>query len=348
MKTTFVSTYAVSNATRQSVMKMQAELVKLQEELSSGRKADIGLALGPRAGQSVSLRQERASLQTFLDSNAVASLRLSATQDALQSIAASAHDFLNTLVVAKSDATLGAITAARGAERLEGLLARLNGTQNGEYLFGGINTGERPIADYTDPASAPRLAVAAAFQARFGMTQSDPAVDTISPADMQAFLDAEFADLFEEPQWSALWSNAADEPLESRISSAEAVITGATVNQPEMRKLAMVYTMVSDLGLAGLSQGAYSTVVSAATGAMGEALQGVTVTQAALGYSEQAIASANSRLSIQKDILDTHVGELEGIDSFVLSMRVTSLLTQIETSYALTSRIQKLSLLNYL
>lgn len=348
MKTTFVSTYAVSNATRQSVQKMQAELVTLQQELSSGRKADVGLALGARTAQTVMLRQERAGLQTLLDSNSIAGLRLSATQSAYDSLAAGAQDFLNMLVVAKSDPAQAAVTQQRAKDRLAALTAQLNVTQNGEYLFGGLNTGEKPLTDYADSASPARLAVAAAFQAKFGMSQNDAAVGSISATDMQDFLDNEFNALFQDPNWEGLWSAAAAEPLKSRISGSEQVTTGASANQGELRKLAMVYTMASDLNLPGLSQASYQAVLARATETIGEALRGVTETQADLGYSEQALASANTRLSLQRDLLDTHVGKLEGVDPYELSTRVSSLLTQIETSYALTARIQKLSLLNYL
>ena len=106
--------------------------------------------------------------------------------------------------------------------------------------------------------------------------------------------------------------------------------------------------MVSDLGLAGLSSGAYSAIVETATGLLGSAIQGVTSTQAQLGYSEQAISDANERMAIQKDVLDKHIGGLEGIDPYEASTRINNLLTQIETSYALTARIQKLTLLDYI
>ena len=56
MKSTFVSTAAVSQAMRYSLMRAQSELTKAQKEVSTGRFADIGLALGSRTGQSVSLR----------------------------------------------------------------------------------------------------------------------------------------------------------------------------------------------------------------------------------------------------------------------------------------------------
>lgn len=348
MKTTYVSTQGVANATRRSILQMQSELATLQKEISTGRAADVGLTLGPRTGQTVALRRDSASLQTLMDSNAVADLRLSTTQGTLGNIASDAQGFLGVLVAAKGDPTGAAATAQRASERLASLTGMLNTSQNGEFLFAGINTGAKPFADYSANGSAAKQAVANAFQTHFGFAQGDPAAANITAADMQDFLDNDLAPLFADPAWRANWSSASDQPVTSRISTAETVTTGATANDPPLRKLAMAYTMVSDLGLASLSQAAYAAVINKAADLVGGAIDGVTSTQAQLGYSQQAVTDANSRMSEQKDTLETHIGTLEGIDPYEASTRINSLLTQIETSYALTARIQKLSLLDYL
>ena len=58
MKSTFVSTAAISQAMRYSLMRAQSELTKAQKEVSTGHFADIGLALGSRTGQSVSFERD--------------------------------------------------------------------------------------------------------------------------------------------------------------------------------------------------------------------------------------------------------------------------------------------------
>jgi flagellar hook-associated protein 3 FlgL len=348
MKTTFVSTSGVANATRRSVLEMQSELAKLQKEISSGRASDVGLALGSRTGQTVALRRDSASLQTLMDANAVAGLRLSTTQDTLGSIASDAQRFLGTLMQAKDDVRGASATAQQAGEKLTSFTGLLNTTQNGEYIFAGINSGAEPISDYSAPASPAKQAVANAFLAHFGFAQGDPAAASITSADMQDFIDNDLAPLFADPAWATNWSTASNQPVTNRISTAETVTTGVTANDSAMRKLAMAYTMVSDLGLSSLSEGAYGVVISSATDLVGEAIEGVTSTQARLGYSQQAVTDANTRMSKQKDVLEAHVGSLEGIDPYEASTRINSLLTQIETSYALTARIQKLSLLDFI
>jgi flagellar hook-associated protein 3 FlgL len=348
MKTTYVSTLAVANATRRSVILMQTELTQLQKEVTTGRKADVGLALGERTGRTVALRSESENLQTLIDTNAVARLRLQTTQHMLDGISGDAQAFLGILVDAKSNPASASITRERAEEKLSSFIGKLNSTLSGEFLFAGINTNEQPLGDYSDPASPARQAVANAFMTRFGIAQTDPAVSNIPAVDIQNFLDNEFAALFNDPAWSTNWSTASNQATEIRISTSETVTTGAVAGDAAMRKIAMVYTMVSDLGLPQLSSSAYTTLVDKAIGLLGSAIAGITTTQAGLGYSEQAVADASGRLSIQKDMIDVHIGELEGVDPYKASTRISELLTQIETAYALTGRIQQLSLLDYL
>jgi flagellar hook-associated protein 3 FlgL len=349
MKTTFISTSSVSNATRLSILKMQAELAKSQKEVSSGRQADVGLALGARTGQTVSLRQEHAHLQSIIDSNGVVSSRLDTTQQLLGGFLETAQSFIGTLIDARSGATGANGIEVTAKANLTALIGGLNTTQNGEYLFAGLNTDVKPIEDYyANPPAANKQAVDAAFTAYFGFAQSDPAADGITAADMQNFLDTDFAALFDGAAWSSTWSSASDQTIRSRISPAELIETGSTANQPAMQKLAMAYTMVADLGTESLNENAYQALIDTATKTVGEAVKDLTEAQAQLGLAQDRVGKANDRMSVQKDVVSTHINALEGVDPYEASTRVNDLLTQIETAYALTSRIQQLSLLDYL
>jgi flagellar hook-associated protein 3 FlgL len=165
---------------------------------------------------------------------------------------------------------------------------------------------------------------------------------------MQTFLDGAFADLFDDAPWAANWSSAADQNLRSRISTQELVETSMNANDPGVRKLASVYTMLADLGVENLNDQAFQTVVDTAIRVVGEGIQDMAKLQANLGIVQERVEVANERMSLQIDIITTHIGTLESVDPYEASTRLSTLMTQIETSYALTARIQRLSLLNYL
>src|SRR5690606_9784536 len=133
-------------------------------------------------------------------------------------------------------------------EGLRALIAGMNETLGGQHLFGGINADRPPIADYfAVPASAGKQALDGAFLASFGTTQAGPGAAAITAAEMRTFLDSPFAAMFQDPQWSD-WSAASSRTLQSRISATAIVETSVSANEPGVRKLAMAYAMIADLG----------------------------------------------------------------------------------------------------
>jgi len=348
MKTSLVSTSAISLAAQLSVARLQAQLVDAQKEVSTGRYADVGATLGNKTGQSVSMRQEQARLQAIIDSNGPVATRLDATQSTLKSIASQAQSFLNDLMASRTGDVQSSLQG-EAASGLKSLIGMLNAQIDGTYLFAGINADVRPVADYSEtPPSANKQAVDDAFFAAFGISQSDAGVANISADDMQSFLDTSFADLFKDPAWKSTWSQASDQNVRSRISNSELIDTSANANNDAIRALVSAYTMVAGVGTSKLNEGAYQKVVDKAAELVGSAMQGLTGMQADLGTVQQRVTDANSRMTAQQDIITTHIGALEGVDPYEASSRLNSLMTQIETAYSMTARIQKLSLLNYL
>lgn len=349
MKTTFVSTQAISTAVRFSVLKTQAELITAQKEVASGRWADVGLNLGGHTGQAVSLRHEHARLNTIMDTNGLIAARLDTSQTALAGVDKSANDFLSSLLSVRNADSGPEVVLPQAKSNLAALIATLNSTLSGQYIFSGINTGAEPVTDYfATPAAASKQSVDTAFFNAFGMTQSDPAVDTITAADMRAFLDTDFKALFDAGPWKTNWSSASDQNIRSRISPSELTETSANANEPALRKLAMAYTMVADLGTERLNKDAFQTVVDTAARLVAEATSGVTAMRAQIGATQNRVERANESMSLQRDIFSSRIAGLENVDPFEVSMRITALMTQLETAYALTARIQRLGLLKHL
>lgn len=349
MKTSNVSTMAIIHATRETRVSLQSKLVEAQKEADTGRHADVGVTIGYLTQRTVSLRQDYARLQTFKDTNYVAASRLELTQTTLDGMAAAAEEFLSTLMAARAAPSSGGVAVTDAKNKLTSFEAALNTTVNGTHIFAGVNTDVKPIATYFGtPPSAAQTAVGAAFLAEFGVAQGGAGVETITGADMQAFLDGAFADLFDHANWTTTWSAASDQNITSRISTNERIETSTNANEGPFRALAQAYTMIADIGLEGLNSEAYLAVVNKAIEIVGQATADLTQLRAGLGTSEERIAAANERIDIQRSLLNEHILQLEGVDTYEATVRVNSLLTQIETAYALTARLQNLSLLNHI
>ena len=349
MKTTLISTASMTAATRLSLAKTQLKLAEAQKEVTTGRHADVGATLGYKTGQTLSLRQDHARIKTIIDTNSVVATRLTSTQAALKSLSDDTQLFVGQLIGARNTDSGPTVVQNQAKAALTSFTNAINTAVDGAYLFSGINADVKPVTDYfATPTSANRQAVADAFLATFGTTPGDPANVNISAADMQAFLDGPFSDLFADPAWTTGWSSASDQNVKSRISTSELIETSTNANHVGIRKIAMAYAMVADLGIESLNQAAYQAVVDGATRIAGEAVQNLATEQSRLGTAQERVKSADERMSIQIDILANHIGLLEGVDPYEASTRVSALMTQVETAYAMTARIQNLSLLKYL
>ena len=349
MTTTHISTNAIGAASKLSIVKLQSKLQEAQEELSTGRHADVGLTLGYQTGQTVSMRQEMTRLQSITTTNSIAKTRLEATDTALKGMADTAQAFLGQLVLARNGGASADGLAIQARNGLEAFTDSANASLGGVFLFGGINADAKPIATYMqNPPSAAQTAVASVFQGTFGMTQSDPGVANISQTDMKTFIEGQFADLFEGLGWVGTWSSASDQNVRSRISTSELIDTSTNANQEPFRKLAEAYTMVADLGTQKMNDGAFDAVIERAINLTSAALSGFATLRTNVGSAQGRIANADDRMGIQINVLTTHITTLEAVDPTEASTRVSTLLNQIETAYAVTARIQKLSILDFL
>lgn len=347
MKLAYVSSSAVTQALRYSTMRMQAQLTDAQKEVSTGRVADVGLALGARTGQSVTLARDITRLNGLIDSNALASSRLSGTQDALGQLIERGETLRLTLSSAYAGNSTNSVVQTDAGALLSTISSVLNSSMNGDYLFAGINTDVQPIADFSDPSAANRIAFNQAFQTHFGFSQTDPAAAGIIDTDMQAFIDTVVEPMFLGAGWDA-WSSATDQPIVSRIALSETAATSVSANEMGARKLAMAAVIASELLVPGLNVGSSSVIVERSLTLVSEGVAELTDLQARTGITEARVKAASERIALQVDLFEAAIGDLEGVDPYEAATRVSALTTQLETSYALTARIQQLSLLNFL
>jgi flagellar hook-associated protein 3 FlgL len=347
MSTNYISTYMLSSALRSSIMGNQSALSRASTEATSGRFADVGLELGTETGLDVSLRADMGFVSQLQDTNGLVSGRLAVTQNGIDQLNSTAQEFLKSLIAARDVSGGANMILPSAVANLQDLISSLNVSYNGSYLFGGINTQNIPIANYAAGTTS-KNAVDASFLATFGFTQASPLVNTITPANMQTYLNTTFDAQFLSPAWNANWSSASNQVMTSRISATEIDNTSVSANDPSFQKLAEAYAMVSDLGTANLSQATFQVVVDKAITLVGTAIDNLAVLGGTVGTVQQRITAANDKLQKQQDILDQQIVAMEKVDPAEASVRVNTLQNQIQTALALTARLQKISLINYL
>jgi flagellar hook-associated protein 3 FlgL len=344
----FPSTPSLSEETRQSIAQLQLRLVQAQKELSTGRHSDVGLALGASTGSIISLRQDLNRTDATLDANGTVFTRLKASQAGLQAMSTEAQSLLSSLIDAKTSVGSREALLQQAESGFKAFINTANGSFDGQYLFSGINSDVKPLDDFYGPGSAARQSVDGAFLSKFGVTQADPSVSSISSNDMKAFLAGAFAEVFTDPSWGGAWSSASDKNVTNRISRNEVVGTSVSAHDQAFRMLASAFSMVTGIGFDKLSETAKQEVLDSAISAAGDAISGIVNLQSTLGVTEERLSTANDTLKLQKNILSNSIDNLEGVDAAEVSTRIANLMSQLETAYTLTSRINQLSLLKYL
>ena len=132
----------------QQLQSNQAALLKLQQQISTGRRVIAPSDDAPAAGQAIDLQrllERKTQIQTNLQTNGT---YLTATDTALSNVSDLLNDARGTAVSA-SGTTISNDQRETAAEQIDNVLEQLvntaNQSFNGRYLFAGSNTGVKPF-----------------------------------------------------------------------------------------------------------------------------------------------------------------------------------------------------------
>jgi flagellar hook-associated protein 3 FlgL len=345
----FVSTHYLANSLVAPVMQAQSQLTSVMTEMSTGEYANLGLQLGDQSGYELSLKEQVGQLQTLTTGNSVVSTNLSTAQNALSAIQTTAQTTLDNLAGSTQDANSDVLLQDMGQSGLQSLINGANTTSGDQYVFGGINSAVAPMADYySTPASAAKTAIDQAFQTTFGVLPTDPGTANISALDVQGFLSGPFAALFQGASWSTDWSSASSVNTSAEVAPGQTVTTSTNANQPGFQQFAQAYAMLSEFGGSALSSDAQQAVATAASSLLSQGVNSMINVRAGLGSTQSVVTNATNSMSSQLTILQDQIGDLDNVNTTATAAEITSLTNQIQMAYELSSRLQQLSLAQYL
>lgn len=340
-----VSSLLMSNMSRSSMGTSQQRLNVAQAELGTGRHYDMGLALGGGIGNDLRLRLQLTDIMQTSQRIDLAGQRAEVTQSALTSISGLASDFLSTLVGARGAAD-GLLLASQAAKSSLNAFADLMNTSfAGQYVFGGTNSSERPVQINGGGLGQP---VATAFEGHFGFPPGDAAASSITASEMSDFLEGSFNSLFTPETWSTTWTNGASANVVDRLGPGLFVDASTNANAAFAPKLAQAFSMLTDLGQQNLSDGAFEATVDRAMTLLAEAQLDLGADQSRIGIAQQRLTMTNEALDKRKTSVTQAISAYESVDPYEAATRVNLLMNQLETSYAITGRISRLSLLSYI
>lgn len=350
MKSSFISSSAIQNAMRLTVRQAQNQMTKATIEATTGVYADIGVSLGGFAAKGIDFSREIDRISSIKLSNALVDARMESAQTGLTKMKNAGDGFLSKLTALQSSHDPGSVTVAiqSAMSALSTMMDTSNSMVNGEYLFAGINTDIQPLTDKTAATSAAIVTKLNDYAANLSPAKT---VKELTGAEMDTFIQTEVEPMFSQAAWTdpaTGWSKASNQNMTSRISNSEVVESSTNANSEGMRYFALATVMTSALFGQGLSTDAMSAVSSKAITYTTRATTGIVTQGSQLGLSQERVEKANDALDAQSNIMQNKLLDIQGVDQYEASTLVKTLETQLETAYTIVSKIQQLSLVNYL
>lgn len=351
MTTMKISSLTLQNSLRYMALNTQSDLNQARREVTTGAYDDYGLALGAHMTRSVNLSGELDRLANLKSTNSIVNQRLSASQESLSQISLNTQTMLNSLVSLSGnvDATSIKTTTDSIKSAFTAITSAANMSLNGEYLFSGINSDVKPLADYSDPTSPAKTAYNTAI-ATFLAAQA-PAltnVEQMSAAQMTDFIDNTLTPMFTGAAWKTDWSSATDQNMTTRVNRNEIIETSTNTNSDGMRQVALAMVISTELLSKNLATDVRQVASKAAINAAGQGIAGIDLQRGHLGLSQARVKEADANLDAQRTIMETHLSDLVSVDPYEASTRVKNMETLLQAAYSLTAKLHQLSLVNFL
>jgi flagellar hook-associated protein 3 FlgL len=162
------------------------------------------------------------------------------------------------------------------------------------------------------------------------------------------FLNGSFSDIFDDPNWQTNWSNVSPVNPQTQIDKHTRVDASANIGERPFRDVLWAATAVFELSNTAVGLGAFQAVADATLTRLANSAQGLGEIQARIGQAQKSMEIANNRMQSRSSLLESAIARTEGVDPYEAVTRLNSLSNQLEASYSVTSRLSKLSLMNYI
>jgi len=353
-----VSTLALSRQTKTLVRVMQQDLADLQQEVSTGRKRDVAGSIGPSTSVLVDLRNIRLEVEEYRNAISAQSSRLTIMQTAItdiRDVVKGVRDQAITLSGSGEGAATATIQAA-ARDALQTVQALLNASQSGRFLFGGTRFDVRPVqpADETGPAGlSPAQAVATVVAAAGPLTASSDLTRLLDgPNGLVSLFEGGYdpdGDGTPDPgSFQGTFFHGSTEPVVGRAGRDLPVTYGLTAGDKPVRDILFGLHLLAAVPPDSVPGAVYRDVAERGWRALTDGIDGLVAAQGSLGLQQEALDKADQRYHIEHSLISTRIVKLEEAEPYETALRLNTLQSQLEATFSMTSRLSRLSLVNFL
>jgi flagellar hook-associated protein 3 FlgL len=234
-----------------------------------------------------------------------------------------------------------------------GQMTSLMNTQlAGRALFSGIRLDTRPLQDANsvNPNSglSPMQVIQQVIAASGPITDAASALNVVSGPDG---LDAVFGDSHSNGSMnfsSTFYNGATTGSVVARLDHGYELDYGLRADDQAFRQVLEGMYMLSAVPYGSIPDDAYTAWQDEAVNRINAGYQGIIDAAGDLGFKQQMVQEAGDRHEATRTFLNNRIANLEAADPYETAIRFSQLQTQLESTFAITTRLANLSLTKFL
>ena len=313
---------------------LKQDIQRLTLELTTGQVADVRSAISGNTAYVSDLERSLAKL----DGYDLAALEAGQFAQGIQTVLSQIDDlttaFRDTLIASGTsplnETSNTILTQAN--QTFSSVVSAMNTSLGGRTLLGGIATNTKPVAAAEDILTALSTAIAGASSVDDILTAAQVWFNDPAGFASVGYLgsDASLAQMNLSDSGNARFDLRADDPAFRDTLRNLAIV--AIASDPA---LALTKTQQSEL---------FEKSIDKVISTQGQMID----VQAQVGFSQSQIESIKARHSAQRTSLEIARSDLLSADPFQIATELEQVQFQLQSLYAITSRMSQLSLVNYL
>ncbi len=330
-----VGDLALTFRTRRQNVQIKSDLARLSEEMASGRKKDLSSVAGSDYAPIVGLERSLKALSAYQTSTAEAALFTDAMQAAAETVQKHSDKLGTALLIAGNSEHPNMIqtTTADAKNKLGAVISTFNMQVADRYAFSGAATDRPALADAGTILTALKGAIASQTTA----------------AGVEAAVDAWF-DTPGGGYETIAYTGSTNSLAPFKLSDSDSTTVTTTALDPGVRSVIKGFALAALVGDGALAGN--TTERAALAKRAGEQLltgeSDMVIVRAEIGSAQAHIENASARNAAEKTALEISRNELVAVDPYETATRLEAVRNQLDTLYALTVRMSRLSLAEYM
>lgn len=317
--------------TQRLVADLRGRADRAAAEMTTGTRQDLRAPASADLGHLLSLRRDQRLLDSYRLATTEAATRAEAVQAALQTIADTAPSVASNLTLTATAAQPAQMATAAGAARaaFAAAVSTLNSSAGGVSLFSGVLSDRPALID----GEAMLAALGAA---------------TAGETTISGLADAVAAWFGPGGGYESTAFRGDPTPTASRIAEGESLSLPVTALDPAIRATLGGLALAALSGQLAANPAAQAATLTRAGEQLHSSQSALIELQADLGLAQARIDARAVEAAARQTSLALAEQKLTGVDPFAAATAFEEAATRLDTVFAVTARMSKLSLLEHI